>query len=640
LICVFPDPYPDELLYSVCARYKDLMRYPNNAIATYDFFGSETASAVIDLPNRLEHLVAALPPGHLYTADEFIDDHTMFPFYGPFLSHERAGLVRNEMRSSGENRVRSRVGAISSDLARTSYLRFCPVCVEEDRQCFGETYWHRVHQIPGIEVCPHHSVFLESKKAPFNNTRYPREALSAESSVHITSGRPLNLSHSPDKILLKIARSAAWLLTSRLEALGDETLRTRYYNSLLRHGLAYYNKKIRTNALVSKFIECYSQEMLRGLGCDIKKSNHLWLLRLLHASKTGILQHPLRHILLIVFLGYTTEEFFTSFEEYKPFGGGPWPCLNHPASHYRKLTIKECRITDGQKSDRAPIGIFECTCGFIYTRTGPQKTRGDFFRATSVRAYGVVWETALRKLWQDTSVTLREVAIKLGVTELTVKRWAIYLGLPHPRNTPRSLRASGKVLDRYRILRKPPQEEIEKHRQEWSAVIRANPRVGRSELRVIASSLMSQLRRTDSEWLEANMPTRRKSPPPIKRVNWKKVEVKLAAEVKVAALRVRSITDPPVRISLASIINEVGHRPHIERRLSKLPLTARTLDDYIESHENFLIRKSQWVAETYRKEGVKPSRSQFAKRVGAHKRQAAKNERVQKAVDTALATLV
>jgi hypothetical protein len=32
MIGCFPDPYPDELLYSVCARFHERVQYPNNGI--------------------------------------------------------------------------------------------------------------------------------------------------------------------------------------------------------------------------------------------------------------------------------------------------------------------------------------------------------------------------------------------------------------------------------------------------------------------------------------------------------------------------------------------------------------------------------------------------------------------------------
>src|SRR5436305_12964341 len=146
MICVFPDPHPDELLYSVCARYNDLMQYPNSTTATRDFFGAGFISAVVDLPNNIDYLISELPPGHLYTADYFIDNHTLFPLYAPFLQRERARVVRDGMRRVGENQIYEHIGLTASSVPQPQWLRFCPKCVEADRNSFGETYWHRIHQ--------------------------------------------------------------------------------------------------------------------------------------------------------------------------------------------------------------------------------------------------------------------------------------------------------------------------------------------------------------------------------------------------------------------------------------------------------------------------------------------------------------
>lgn len=168
------------------------MDYPNSVAATYDFFGGGVGAAIVDLPNRLDHLEAALPPGHLYSSNEFIYDHTHYPFYAPFLPPERSLLVKNAMRQSGLNRVAERIGLSADRLRMPTFLRFCPSCVEQDRTDFDETYWHRVHQLPGVEVCPHHATFLEESKAPWRNSRNPGEAVPAELLVHNEPARILD----------------------------------------------------------------------------------------------------------------------------------------------------------------------------------------------------------------------------------------------------------------------------------------------------------------------------------------------------------------------------------------------------------------------------------------------------------------
>jgi hypothetical protein len=62
----FPAPYPDELLYSLCARFHGRMQYPNKKDTMQELFGDEAAIAVVDLPSNLGSLVSALPPSSPY----------------------------------------------------------------------------------------------------------------------------------------------------------------------------------------------------------------------------------------------------------------------------------------------------------------------------------------------------------------------------------------------------------------------------------------------------------------------------------------------------------------------------------------------------------------------------------------------
>jgi hypothetical protein len=93
MIGCFPDPYPDELLYSVCARYHTRMMYFSSGYKTIQELFGNTSGVTIDLPTRLEYLTTALPPGHRYTVDYLIDRHTLLPFYSPFLTVERVERI-------------------------------------------------------------------------------------------------------------------------------------------------------------------------------------------------------------------------------------------------------------------------------------------------------------------------------------------------------------------------------------------------------------------------------------------------------------------------------------------------------------------------------------------------------------------
>lgn len=45
-------------------------------------------------------------------------------------------------------------------------LHFCPVCAREDAMEYGVPYWHREHQIPGVNICNHHHCRLISRLVP------------------------------------------------------------------------------------------------------------------------------------------------------------------------------------------------------------------------------------------------------------------------------------------------------------------------------------------------------------------------------------------------------------------------------------------------------------------------------------------
>jgi hypothetical protein len=272
-------------------------------------------------------------------------------------------------------------------------------------------------------------------------------------------------------------------------------------------------------------------------------------------------------------------------------------------------------------------------------RTGPDQTEEDRHSSTSVQAYGDLWEKSLEELWEDTSVTIRDIASKLGVNELTVKRRAINLKLTYPRNTPRSLRSCGVVLGRYRIVRKSLHETLEERRQELLSIMKANPQANRTELQSMANYLLGWLRNNDSEWLEAKLPPTQKNLPEPVRVDWESKDIKLAEAVKKAALEIISIAGRPARASLSEIIKKVSHRAWIERDLDKLPKTDEALEECKEPFEDFLLRKIEWTTDCYLKESVVPSRNQFMTRSGLFGRAAAKSDRVRKAIDEALAKL-
>lgn len=637
MITNFPDPYPDELVYSIYARYSDSMHYPTPGAALEDWFGVRNRRVSVNLPLRLDHIIASLPPSHLYSANQFIDNHSLFPFYAPFLSAKRADAIRGGMRNTTGDRRAVWKTLFRTEMKRPSQLRFCPECAETDRRQYGETYWHRIHQITGVEVCPVHSAFIKTTEA-LRHDPYGPKATSAEKIVPVlTPTRNIGSDHIHN-VQVNIARFAAWLLQTNLEPQGTKLLRERYFNLLLKRGFAYHNGRLAAKRLLAEITEYYSINWLRTSGFELHADpRQTWVMRVLYSSKGDTFQSPFFHILLLIFLEQTAEEFFTAWQDYKPFGDGPWPCLNHAADHYRDLVIKNCEIVNNvKKFARRPLGTFSCDCGFTYTRTGPDQRKEDRL-VGRVRSFGSIWEERLRRLWEDRTLALQKIGSRLGVTGLTVKRHALRLGLTFPRNVSGE-RACNPEPNRRDILAGSISlaDRLDDRRLELLQLIKANPNSPRSQLRVLADSLFRWLGKYDPQWLEIQLPAAQIITPKRIRVHWVQEDMALAAAVRTAISDIRSATDPQARISIAEISKRVGHVRWFHEKLDKLPVTAAVLGDHLESVEDFFVRRIEWTAECYRRDGISPSATAFKARARLRTSKTSRSMRVRAALAEAL----
>ncbi len=600
MIGFFPDPYPDELLYSVCARFQDLVQYSNYELLVQELFGTRKTRAVVDLPTHLGHLVATIPSGHGYTVDRLIDEGTLLPFYSPFLPPDRVRSLREAMSGDDGSNIAYRVGIVGSTIRSPDHLRFCPLCAVEDKEQFGERYWHRLHQVPGVEVCPTHAVFLEKSSVSVKTQSNPLKFISAEQAIQVTSWRLLDLLDLSDPChekLLKLAYGAAWLLKQHDLVFSLQSIRNRYMYLLAERGLATYSGRVHQAQLLKAFKNFYSLELLQLLQCELGEEIYEnWLSRLVRHSQGS--QHPLHHLLLIHFLGHTAETFFKLPSEFKPFGEGPWPCLNPVCKHFRKAQIQECKIKYYSR-DGTPIGIFSCKCGFVYSRKDfDQSTIGDF-RASKVKSYGALWESVLKELWKDSSLSLQEIGRRLGVSYTKVKNHAIALQLSFPRLGPTTQTQIGaKQLRRLAKKQLNVPNRLEIYRNEWLSLLNENPDADRTSLRRQAEHIYAWLRRLDSEWLEAHLPKPRKnngSPS----VDWESRDVQLEKAVRQSAIRLKSATGCPAKITRRAIGRDINQLGLIQSYLNKLPLTAQALNEVVETREEYAVRCTQWAVECF-----------------------------------------
>jgi len=636
MIGYFPEAYPDELLYSICARCFDRMCYPNKQAIVQELFGKRTVLACIDLPSHLDNLIAVLPTGHHCTADQLIDYHTLLPFYGPFLPPARLNRIRQDMRGNNGPTIHMRIGSMASRVPLPRWLRFCTLCVHEDRKQFDECYWHRIHQVPGVVVCPLHKVYLQNSNVLAHNGKTRYEFVSAQHALQqITLQEPVQLAPNHE-ILLSIALDAQWLLRQHRLSQDLQSLYQRYSKLLADRALATYKGRVFISEFQQKFRSHYSPDILALLCCKIDDQAHEnWLLRLVRKPNNA--QHPLHHMLLMHFFGHSVETFFNIPSESAPFGEGPWPCLNPASYHFHQYQIQQCKIVCSQYVGGRPIGTFTCTCGFTYSRTGPDTSPEDRFKFSKVKSFGNLWEERLRLLWEDETVSLRGIARQLKVDPLTVKRHAMRIGLifPRPVNTSLPLKETQQLHPPdYQM---PKSSMIETYRKAWQLALQAYPDAGTKELRGKVPRVYTWLYRNDKAWLQESLPIKKTTKRQRFYLNWEERDNQLAQGIKEAANYLKMLPGRPTRISIAAIGRTIGQSALLQQHLDKLPLAAKSLSENVETREMFAVRKVFWVADKCRQEKICPTRWQLVKLTGVER--IASLPPVQEAIDTALQTL-
>jgi hypothetical protein len=643
MIGYFPEPYPDELFYSLCARFSDRMKYPHKFTVVRELFGKDLVTATVDLPRYLGHLADVLPPGHsCKSVDRLIDDHTLLPFYGPFLPVDRLERVREDMIADEGVSPYIHTGSLSTPIRRPPWLRFCPACVASDRECFGECYWHRVHQLAGIDLCSVHEVSLENSAVRTPNFGTRNEFRTAESAIERTS--VWATTPSPfHECLLALAQDAAWLLTQSNLAVGPELLCRRYKVALIDHGLASLAGCVKTSLLLESFNAHYSPEFLTALSCNLDERFRVpWLARFVQVPDG--FRHPLRHLLLIHFLGHTVHTFLQLPTEHNPFGSGPWPCLNRASSHYGELRVQNCQVVYARA--KRFRGTFACECGFAYSRKGPDRSPEDLFRIDTYKSFGPVWEEKLKMLWEDPKISLNRISVQLGIDRRMILRQAAELDLQFPP-------PGASILKNSRILSVPDHrtdpavssETRDEYREQWLSLLRDHPEAGRQYLQADWPELYRWLHRHDIDWLKEHLPSRKVVPNRGKSkspscVNWAERDEQLAGLVPTVVQHLLQVPGRPVRVSIAAIRRKIAQDYSLKARGENLPLTSAAMAELAESREAFTIRRIEWVTAHYRDEQACPTtRTEFMKRASIKKEFLYRWPSVRQAMEEALQNL-
>ena len=159
MINYLPTLYPDELTYSWFSRYFIHSGCLTNNMALSDLLQKRCHNPSKEFighlnKNAVKKIEEVIP------MDRLVIEHTMYPQYARFipLEEKKKAIYHLGYDFCDPHFLFAILPRTQNDL----YLKYCPLCVQEDRQRYGETYWHRKHQIRNMKICYKHKCMLVS----------------------------------------------------------------------------------------------------------------------------------------------------------------------------------------------------------------------------------------------------------------------------------------------------------------------------------------------------------------------------------------------------------------------------------------------------------------------------------------------
>lgn len=592
----FPTPYPDELLYSVFARYHLFVGNYSAKHTTEELFGTRTIRSVYDLPGNIDAIAENLNNPY-YTSDYLIQNHTLFPYYNSFLLPMQSEKAKNLIKGNYGDRLHTTTGISPSNIKPKKNFMHCAQCIEEDFDYYGETYWHRTHQLPGVFFCHKHNTILYETSVSFKQKNQHEYIIANEETTKKIRDF-VTFSNEDRIILLKISKLSHELLQGHF-SLNDNFLYKEYKYRLINKGFCTLKGYVDRQGIINSFCQFYGSELLDFLNSSVETSERNWLTEIFQKHRKSF--HPIRHLLVIIYFNDELINFFSNYNrEIEPYGKGPWYCLNPVCPNFKKKVITNIIITRDIKK-KIPVGTFNCECGFRYSRSGYDRNEIDLFRIGQIKDYGEVWKLKLKELIKSGD-SLNKVARVLQCDPKTVKRQAALLGIKFAKNDKEleDLRNKKSQIQAKVLL----ESEITEKEKEWLDLKKNNPNLTITSLRSLRPDLYSFLYRTNREFLFQN--SRRqdsKNDSNVNRVDWEVRDKEFLLEViqliKMWDIGVSKLT----RITLTAIGKKIEKLAVIDKNREKLPETIRYIKSVEEDIDTFQIRRLHFEKDKMKKNG-------------------------------------
>ena len=208
------------------------------------------------------------------------------------------------------------MGAVTQGVSdQVPFRRLCIQCAREDRSRWGESYWHREHNLPGVLFCVAHHRMLREVDLRTSGTQAWSYALPHE----LLGGRVPP--RGPSQFALELAQRSV----SRLNRPFEAPLLRRplwYREELIGHGLLSPTRQVSVQALVSWGLAVLGGKAVH-FGFNENDARLQWL-SLMVRPRESIPFVPLKHLVFETVLALSGHS-DTPILDHVPSGLSPRP---------------------------------------------------------------------------------------------------------------------------------------------------------------------------------------------------------------------------------------------------------------------------------------------------------------------------
>lgn len=303
----FPLLYEDELFYSIMARYRRMCGIISGKALIKDLFGEPVTLSSAYFPTHLEKLIMNLPYSSKIDEEILLGNHTLYPYFTSLLSEEKTEDIYDSVKEGDGQGVILKIGMADNDIAMNKYLRFCPKCYKEDINILGESYWRRIHQIPGVLYCTKHRCPILNSTVMAVNSRMEQEC--ADDDTCLIREEPIDIDDRLKKLNLELGGQVEYLLDNISKRKNLNFIIDFYIDRLRELKLTSASGNIYMKELEREFIDFFTMDYLEMMqvNFDIEKSNN-WLRIFVRRNNKN--RNPIKHLMFLQFLGIKVEDLF------------------------------------------------------------------------------------------------------------------------------------------------------------------------------------------------------------------------------------------------------------------------------------------------------------------------------------------